>query len=224
MVDIKLGIIYNLNIVNLENKIVFDISPTISPRPAVFPGDTPFSQDFLLKTANGANLDLSTIKTTVHIGAHTDAPSHYHTDGVTMEKCSLKPYLGRAQVIEASSGADGRIRPSDIKSDITAPRVLIKTLSFPNPEKWNDDFAALSSELIDWLAAKKVKLVGIDTPSVDPANDRELESHKAIFKHNMAILEGRVLNDVPAGEYDLICLPLKIEGSDASPVRAVLLK
>lgn len=196
----------------------------ISPRTAVFPGDTPFSQEFLLKTSKGANLDLSTIKCTVHIGAHTDAPSHYHSQGITMEKRDLKLYLGPAQVIEVQCAKGGRIRPADVKTEILAPRVLFKTQSFPNPEKWNGDFTALSAELIEWLALKKVRLVGIDTPSVDPAEDRLLESHTAIFKHDMAILEGIILNEVPAGLYDLISLPLKIEGSDASPVRAVLLK
>lgn len=208
---------------SLENKILFDISPVISPRTAVFPGDTPFQQEFLLKTAGGANLDLSFIKTTVHIGAHTDAPSHYHVDGMTMEKRNLKLYLGAAQVIEVKP-AGPRIRPQDLQTDIKAPRVLFKTMSFPDPNKWNGDFAALSSELIDFLAKKNVRLVGIDTPSVDPAEDASLESHTAIFKHDMAVLEGITLNDVPAGLYELICLPLKIEGSDASPVRAVLLK
>ena len=196
----------------------------ISPRTAVFPGDTPFSQEFLLKTSKGANLDLSTIKSTVHIGAHTDAPSHYHGQGVTMEKRDLKFYLGPAQVIEVGRGVDGRVRPADVKTEILAPRVLFKTLSFPNPEKWNDDFTALSAELIEWLAVKKVRLVGIDTPSVDPSADQLLEAHTAIFKNDMAVLEGIVLDNVPAGLYDLISLPLKIEGSDASPVRAVLLK
>jgi arylformamidase len=210
--------------VNLENKILFDISPVISPRTAVFPGDTPFSQEFLLKTANGAHLDLSTVKTTVHIGAHTDAPSHYQLQGSTIEKRDLRLYLGSAQVIEVHCGAGGRIRPADVKTEIKAPRILFKTETFPDPEKWNDDFAALSAELIEWLAEKRVRLVGIDTPSVDPSFDADLESHKAIFKHDMAILEGIVLTKVPAGLYDLICLPLKIEGSDASPVRAVLLK
>ena len=209
---------------NLENKIVFDISPLISPQTAVFPGDTPFQQDFLLKIANGKNLDLSTIKTTVHIGAHTDAPSHYHADGVSIEKRELKYYLGPAQVIEVNKARGSRLYPDDLTQNIMAPRVLFKTNSFPDPNHWNNDFVSLSAELIEFLAAKNVILAGIDTPSVDPANDEGLESHKAIFRYDMAILEGIVLTSVPEGIYDLICLPLKIAGADASPVRAILLK
>lgn len=222
--DFKFWIIYNLNIVNLENKILFDISPTISSKTAVFPGDTPFQQDFLLKIAKGNNLDLSTIKTTVHIGAHTDAPCHYHAEGESIEKRNLKYYMGAAQVIEVHCPRGSRILPQHLTQNINASRILFKTNSFPDPDHWNNDFVALSAELVEFLARQKVVLVGIDTPSVDLAKDEFLESHKAIYKHNMAVLEGIVLKDVDSGLYDLICLPLKIAGADASPVRAVLLK
>lgn len=203
---------------------IIDISPVISEKTAVFPGDTPFSADFLLKINKGHNIDLSTIKTTVHIGAHTDAPSHYHADGVTMEQRGLHYYLGPAQVIEVNLPRGARIYPKDLTQDIKAPRVLIKTSSFPDPNNWNGDFNSLSKELIDHLAHKKVILVGIDTPSVDPADDKVLESHHAIYKNDMAILEGIVLNEATNGLYDLVCLPLKIAKADASPVRAILLK
>ncbi len=210
---------------SLQSRTIIDISPEISSKTAVFPGDTPFEQNFLLKIDSGHNIDLSTIKTTVHIGAHTDAPRHYHADGVSMADQTLNYYLGAAQVIEVFVGKNQRIYVKDLTHvDITAPRILFKTSSFPDPNSWNDDFVSLSAELIDYLAAKKVILVGIDTPSIDLANDQLLESHKAIFKNKMAILEGIVLSQVSAGLYDLICLPLKIVDSDASPVRAILLK
>jgi arylformamidase len=100
---------------------------------------------------------------------------------------------------------------------------LFKTGSFPNPDLWNGDFNSLSPSLIDWLAARGVKLVGIDTPSVDPADDQELASHQAIFRNDLAILEGIWLEGVAAGQYTLVAPPLKLEGADASPVRALLL-
>lgn len=209
---------------NLENKILYDISPLISPKTAVFPGDTPFEQEFLLKIEAGNNIDLSTIRTTVHIGAHTDAPNHYHGSGDSIEKRDLKYYLGAAQVIEVKCEKGSRIHKKDLTQNINAPRVLFKTGSFPDPDQWNSDFVSLSAELIEYLASQKVILVGIDTPSVDPSADEKLESHSALFKLNMAVLEGIVLTAVEPGLYDLICLPLKISGADASPVRAVLLK
>ena len=115
-----------------------------------------------------------------------------------------------------------RITPTMVKADLHAPRVLFKTGTYPDPTIMNEDFAALSSELVDWLHERGVRLVGIDTPSVDLFLSKDLASHKAILKNDMAILEGLVLDDVPEGEYELIALPLKLVGFDASPVRAVL--
>lgn len=210
---------------SLEGRTIIDISPVISSKTAVFPGDTPFEQNFLLKIDSGHNIDLSTIKTTVHIGAHTDAPRHYHADGVSMAEQKLNYYIGSAQVIEVFVGKGQRITLKDLTHvDIKATRVLFKTSSFPNPNTWNDDFVSLSAELVNYLATKKVILVGIDTPSIDLANDQILESHTAVYKNNMAILEGIVLSEVSVGLYDLVCLPLKIADADASPVRAVLIQ
>lgn len=207
---------------NLAGKKMIDITPEIREDIAVFPGDTPFQREELLSFEKRNNLVLSSIKTTVHLGAHTDAPSHYHPKGKTMEKVSLETYLGECQVIEVSKR--GRILPKDLTDKITSKRILFKTNSFPNPYDWNDDFTSLSPELIKFLNEKGVILVGIDTPSVDPANDKDLLSHNEIYQSHMAILEGIVLSQVKPGAYNLIALPLPIKGGDASPVRAVLLE
>jgi arylformamidase len=198
-----------------------DISPVLRPGIAVFPGDTPFSRNINMSIKSGEHLDLSDVRTTLHVGAHTDAPSHYHGDGKTIEQRDLSLYMGSCQVIRTK--AKERLRPEDLTDEIKAPRILFRTDSFTNPHEWKNDFTALSAELIHYLKKKNVKLVGIDTPSVDPATDKTLESHKAIFESDMAILEGIVLSHVQPGLYQLIALPLRIEGGDASPVRAILL-
>jgi arylformamidase len=200
-----------------------DISPLIHAKSAVFPGDTAFSHTVNLSLRAGDNLDLSEIKTTVHIGAHADAPSHYHIKGESIEQRSLNLYMGSAQVIEVNIPRGRRITPSDLTQKIEAPRVLFKTNSFPDPDNWNGDFNSLSPELINELHSLGVVLVGIDTPSVDPSDDKNLPSHQALFQTNMAVLEGLVLSQVNPGIYDLIALPLKILGADASPVRAILI-
>ncbi|HKP28366.1 MAG TPA: cyclase family protein, partial [Gemmatimonadales bacterium] len=105
---------------------------------------------------------------------------------------------------------------------ITDERVLIYTGTFPDPENWNADFAGLSPKLVHFLHEQGVRLIGIDTPSVDLQDSKDLPAHHAFLKHDMAILEGLVLKDVLAGRYELIAVPLKLEGFDASPVRAVL--
>ena len=203
---------------------IYDISPVITPEIAVFPGDTEFRNQVLLDMKKGDNLTLSSMTTTVHLGAHADAPSHYSRLGPSIAERDLSLYLGPAQVIEVARVAKKRISVADLESiTIQAPRVLFKTRSFPDPNRWTADFMALSVELIDFLAEKKVVLVGVDTPSVDLADDENLTSHQMILKHDMAVLEGVVLDEVKPGLYDLIALPLKLMNADASPVRAILL-
>ena len=203
---------------------IYDISPLITQEIAVFPGDTEFRSRVLLDMKRGNNLTLSSMTTTVHLGAHADAPSYYFRLGPSIAERDLSLYLGPAQVIEVERVAQRRISVADLGSiSIQAPRVLFKTGSFPDPNRWTSDFMALSPGLIDFLAEKQLVLVGVDTPSVDLADDENLISHQTILKHDMAVLEGVVLDNVKPGIYDLIALPLKIMNADASPVRAVLL-
>ena len=201
---------------------LIDISPLISPRTAVWPGDQEFARKINLALKQGHNIDLSQITTTVHVGAHADAPSHYARDGAPIDQVPLHPYYGPCRVMEITVQPGSRIHPEDLPEEIDAPRLLLKTGSFPDPEKFNLDFASLSPELVDYLAERGVGLVGIDTPSVDPFGDQELHSHQALRRHGMANLEGLVLSHVRPGLYTLIALPLRIEGADASPVRAAL--
>lgn len=190
----------------------------------MWPGDVPFASAWALRSAEGANLDLSSIRTTVHLGAHADAPRHYQGGGAAIAARPLELYYGPCQVVDAPVARGGRVRPADLGQEAAAPRVLLRTGTFPDPERWNADFAGLSAELIEHLHARGVRLVGVDTPSVDPQQDKLLESHRAVAARDMAILEGLVLAGIAPGFYTLIALPLKIEGGDASPVRAVLLE
>lgn len=141
-----------------------------------------------------------------------------------MEAVDLAPYYGPCQVMRVAIARGERIRPSHLKGDIRAPRVLFHTGTFPDPEAWNTDFASLSPELIEHLHDQGVILVGLDTPSVDPFDSKALESHQALRRTGMRNLEGLVLDAVPDGLFTLAAFPLCIEGADASPVRAVLIE
>jgi arylformamidase len=204
---------------------IYDISPTLSERTAVFPGDEPFSRNVSRDFNSGeSNFLLSSVRTTLHLGAHTDAPNHYDPSGVGIAERPLGYYFGPCQVITVRLQPGRRIRPKDIgETRILASRVLFRTGSYPDPDHWNGDFNSLSVELIDKLASQGVVLVGIDTPSIDPAEDKVLESHQAAARHDLAILEGIVLAHVSDGLYTLAALPLRLEGADSSPVRAVLI-
>ncbi|HTU17336.1 MAG TPA: cyclase family protein [Gemmataceae bacterium] len=202
--------------------MIYDISPPISPRLRVWPGDTPPSRELLCDMHRGDNFTLSTLHATVHLGAHADAPSHYGMDAPSIDERSLDYYLGPCQVIRVHLPRRTRITPDLLPGPIEAPRVLLATGTYPDPEHFNEDFAALAPELVEHLSQQGVKLVGIDTPSVDLFDSKDLPSHRRFLRHDMAILEGLVLKDVPEGIYELIALPLKLVDFDGSPVRAIL--
>jgi len=203
--------------------MLIDISPLIDASIAVWPGDTPFARNVSSDMNAGANLTLSDVRMTLHVGAHADAPSHYIAEGADIAARRLELYIGQCVVVHVNVERRERIRPADLAGKaITAPRVLFRTNTFPDPRNWNDDFASLSPELIDVLHDRGVVLIGIDTPSVDPFDSKALEAHNALAAYDMANLEVLDLSHVAEGEYELIAAPLRIRGADASPVRAVL--
>lgn len=201
---------------------LYDITPAVTSALAVWPGDTPPSREVLADMKRGDNITLSTLRATVHLGAHADAPSHYGRDAAAIDERPLELYLGPCRVVRIPTERGTRIPPSAIPSDLRGARILVATGTYPDPERWNDDFAAFEPATIDLLHERGARLVGIDTPSVDLFHAKELIAHARFLAHDMAILEGLVLAHVPEGEYELIALPLKLTGFDASPVRAVL--
>ncbi len=202
--------------------MIYDLTPRISERLKVWPGDTPPSREVLCDMKRGANLTLSTLHATVHLGAHADAPSHYGADAPAIDERDLDYYLGPCQVMRVSVPCGRCIQPGDLPTAVAAPRLLLATGTYPDPEQFQENFAALSPELVESLHQRGVKLIGIDTPSVDPFSSTELPAHKMCLQYDLAILEGLVLNGVPPGLYELIALPLRLAGFDASPVRAIL--
>lgn len=209
----------------ISKQKILDISPLISSKLAVFPGDTPYSSTVAMSFEQGHNLRLSSIQTSVHLGAHVDAPSHYHRAGVPITDMSLGIFFGDCQVLEVKGcGPDNRVGIEHLLGAIQAPRILLKTTSFPDFNCWNDSFWGLRPELIRHLASKGVCLIGVDTPSVDCSSDKDLIAHQAVYECGMAILEGLVLEAVSPGSYTLVALPLKLADADASPVRAVLIE
>lgn len=202
--------------------MIYDITPAITARLQVWPGDTPPSREVLLDMKRGDNLTLSTLHATAHLGAHADAPNHYGADAPAIDARSLDYYLGPCQVMRVNVPRNTRITLAMLPTAVAAPRVLLATGTYPNPEHFNTDFAALSPALVESLHERGVKLIGIDTPSVDLFDSKELPAHQAFLRCDMAILEGLVLAEVPEGLYELIALPLRLVGFDASPVRAIL--
>ena len=203
-------------------KKLWDISPSVSPASALFPGDRAYTQEWTATLGPGCPVNLSAVTLSPHIGAHADAPLHYGEGAATIGEVDLAPYLGPCRVIHAID-CGPLVRPEHLShaADKLPARVLVRTCT-KAPTTWSPEFSAFAPETIAWLAGLGVRLVGIDSQSVDPADSKTLDSHQQLLRLDVRVLENLVLDEVPAGDYELIALPLKWMLADASPVRAVL--
>ena len=204
-------------------KRIWDISPPVSAESPVFPGDTAYSQEWSATLGPGCPVNVSRVTMSPHVGSHADAPLHYGNEGATIGNVDLAPYLGPCRVIHAiAKGPLIEWRHIEHATRELPPRVLVRTYDRMPVDRWDGALAAYAPSTIEKLAALGVKLVGIDTASIDPAESKSLDSHQVIRRLDLRVLENLVLDDVPEGDYELIALPLKLMTADASPVRAVL--
>lgn len=202
---------------------LWDISPPVREGAPVFPGDTPYRQEWAAQIAPGCPVNVATLTLSPHVGAHADAPLHYDPQGTPVGALDLSPYLGRCRVIHAI--ARGPLVTWEHLAHAVRglpPRVLVRTYERAPVDRWDPQLAAYAPDTIERLADAGVQLVGIDTASIDPAQSKTLDSHQVIRRRGLRVLENLVLDDVPEGDYELIALPLKLVTADASPVRAVL--
>ena len=201
---------------------LWDITPIVSVETPAFPGDTTFSQQWTARIGPGCPVNLSAITMSPHLGAHADAPLHYGIDAPAIADVPLEPYLGPCRVIHAID-CGPLLTPEHLAHSSIGlpPRVLVRTCRNA-PTTWSSAFTVFAPQTIAWLAGLGVRLVGIDAQSVDPADSKTLDSHRQLLVHGMRVLENLVLDNVAAGDYELIALPLRLAGLDASPVRAVL--
>jgi arylformamidase len=210
--------------------MIVDISPRLGPDAVVWPGDTPFALEVAWSPAHGDSVTVSKLTLSPHTGAHADAPLHVGAGPGDAASQPLDAYWGRCRVVdwraEVARSPRGAIEASDLAAraaDLAgAERVLFRTL-----ERALTDFPAtfphFTPEAAAWLAARPgLRLVGIDTFSVDEPSSTELAAHRALFGGGLAILEGLELAEIAPGDWELCALPLRLEGADASPVRAAL--
>lgn len=202
---------------------LWDISAPVAAETPVFPGDTPYRQEWAATIAPGCPVNVSSLTLSPHVGAHADAPLHYDPTGAPVGALDLTPYLGPCRVIHAI-GKGRLVEWAHIAHAAGAlpPRVLVRTYERMPVDRWDPELSAFAPATIERLADAGVLLVGIDTASIDPADSKSLDSHQVIRRRGLRVLENLVLDDVPEGDYELIALPLKLMTADASPVRAVL--
>jgi len=200
---------------------IIDISQPVDASIGVWPGDSPFTSEFTWDMNSGASCNVSRISTSPHNGTHADAPVHFLPGGEGIGERPLEPYLGPCVVLDGP--AEGLIQPQLLDGIDLAmtPRILVRTRRQPVTE-FREEFVSLSVDAARWLAEHGALLIGLDTPSMDPFASKTMDAHHTLLGAGIAILENLDLSNVRPGNYELIALPLRWPGLDASPVRAVL--
>lgn len=202
---------------------IWDISQRLGTRTPLWPGEPDLILSRNAAIGPDCPVNVGAIFFPLHAGSHADAPLHYSNDGEASADSSLEPYLGPCVVVDVRhSGRQVEVGDIDWESIDGAERVLLRTYDrFPH-EAWDPDFAVISPQVVARLRDAGCRLIGTDTPSLDPQDSKTMGAHYEVLRGDMRILEGLVLEAVPPGRYELIALPLAIEGGDASPVRAIL--
>lgn len=206
---------------------IYDVTVPISGKTPVYEGDPNVDIELKLSMQNGDNANVSQICMGVHTATHVDAPNHFIEGTKKIIDLDLNTLIGKCRVVELGEDVTA-IEPKHIEDLENAERVLFKTR---NSEFWADfdqgfrkDFTYIEKETAEILIEKGIKLVGLDYLSVEKFDSDSPETHITFLENEVIILEGLDLRKVPAGEYELICLPLKISGGagDGAPSRTVL--
>ena len=201
---------------------IYDISPPLDASIPVWPGDVPFTREQSLRLDRGDSFDLSHMSLSLHTGAHMDAPSHFLPGAPTIDQVDLRRCVGPARVV--TIGGRREIRPADLEDRLInmPPRLLVRSTPTNDFSTFRSEFSYFGAEVAAMLVGQGIVLVGTDAPSIDRFDDAALPAHRAFGEAGVLILENLLLNDMPDGDYELIALPLRISGGEASPVRAIL--
>ncbi|WP_425445357.1 arylformamidase [Virgibacillus phasianinus] len=201
-----------------------DVSQPLTNDMAHWPEDTPFSYSLTIAKQDSGSVNIGQITTSVHTGTHIDAPFHFDNDGKRIDELDVNLYVGEAIVLDVGNVQEITVETLGNFSFDGVTRVLLKT-SLPNDHtRFPEQIPNLDPRIADFLAEKGIKLIGVDMPSVDALDSKELPTHHALYTNGIHILENLMLDNVEQGNYELIALPLAIKGADGSPVRAVLRK
>jgi arylformamidase len=206
---------------------LFDITRPLQPGMAVWPGDQAYYHFWTSEMRQGAAANVSAILLSVHTGTHADAPLHFIPNGLSIDNIPLEVFVGPAVVVDCSNVdvISPDVVEDRLKDVAQVQRVLFRTRSSLRDNfAWEVDFPYFLPETIDLLAERSVVLIGTDAPSVDPFDSEDLPVHHRLSEKGIVNLENLLLKDVEPGSYQLFALPLKLEGLDGAPVRAILVK
>jgi arylformamidase len=206
---------------------IHDITRPVQAGIPVWPGDTAYGFSLVARIAAGSSVNVGRVEMSVHTGTHTDAPLHFRDGEADIASVPLSKYVGPCVVADVRPKARG-IRPGDLPAGLAErvrerPRLLLRSYA-KRPQAFDEAMAHATPELADWLADHGGVLLGVDTDSMDAFESKDLPAHQRLLQRGVAILEGIDLSAVTPGPYELVALPLKLVGADASPVRAILLE
>jgi arylformamidase len=203
---------------------IYDISRKLENGMPVWPGDTPFQYEVSWPMEESGSVNVGRLELSTHTGTHVDAPFHFDNNGKRIIELDLNLYIGPARVVDME-GKDS-IGAADVKGinldGVT--RIIFKTLAWKNSNLFPEKIPHIEPDLAAFLAGKGIRLIGLDVPSVDPIDSKELLAHHSLNKHGIHILESLLLDEIEPGDYELIALPLPLVEGDGSPVRAILRK
>ncbi len=204
--------------------MIYDITRPVHEKTAVWPGDQPYRLRHTLRRNEGASVNLTAVEATPHLGTHMDAWYHCDDGGATAADMPLTACIGPALLMTVTR-RDGPLAPADLAHvNLTGvERLLLRSEVSNLPEdQWPETWPWPGDALIEQLATGGLRLLGLDSPSVDAGDSDTLPGHHALRRHGIVTLESLWLRDVPDGNYELVALPLRLEGACASPVRAIL--
>lgn len=201
---------------------IIDISRRLENGMPVWPGDTSFDYEVSWSKAESGSANVGSLSMSTHTGTHVDAPFHFDDNGKRIIELDLDLYIGPVRVLDMTgkeSIGTKNLKNLDLKG---CKRVLFRTLSWKNSAEFPEKIPHLEADLGPFLAEKGIRLIGVDVPSVDPIDSKDLHAHHSLNNNGIHILESVLLDEVEPGDYELIALPLPLVEGDGSPVRAIL--
>jgi arylformamidase len=202
-----------------------DISVPLSPALAVWPGSPGIKFRQWSAIIDGANANVTELDIDAHAGTHVDAPLHSIDGGRSLDAIGLEPFIGPATVVDVDGATEIDAKVLQSMVPLGTERLLLRTGNSAKPEiykRFDSGFAGLTLDGAEWLATTGLRLVGIDYMSIQRFSEPD-DVHRVLLGAEVAILEGLRLEAVEPGGYELICLPLRLVGTEAAPARAILL-
>ncbi|MCY1102940.1 arylformamidase [Shouchella clausii] len=210
-----------MNHANNMNRWI-DVSQPLNEKLAHWPGDLPYSYQLTFSKQQTGSVNIGQMAMSVHSGTHVDAPFHFKDDGAKISDLDINVFIGKARVVDLSKYEkidQAALRSLHLEG---VKRLLIKTAVPNQATAFPENIPYVTPDGAAYMKEKGIILIGVDVPSVDPLDSKELEGHHALADNGISILENLMLDKVEEGDYELIALPLPMEEADGSPVRAVI--